>query len=94
MAILKIISQTLTAHRVKISSISPPWGRKRVCVKGICATFRTFANGQVSCPNMASILETAAHRAKIKALNFDPCGVEKLCEPFANDKVHAQIWQF
>ncbi len=45
---LACFSETAAAG-AKISSTSTPWGQ----TESICATSKTFANGQVSCPNMA-----------------------------------------
>ena len=54
----------IAAHRAKIiSTISNPWDRKRVC-----ATSGTFANSQVSCPNMDVFKSVRISETK---LNFD-----------------------
>ncbi len=71
------------ARRVKISSISTPWGRKEIYVLllELWPIFKFHAQiWQVS--KLVRISETAAHRAKTTFGTF------------ASGQVHAQIWQF
>ena len=70
------ISQT-AARRSKISSVTAPWGRKR-----LCATSESLANCQVSCPNIAILkispyLVNCCPYSKNK-LNFDPLGRKRV----------------
>ena len=89
------ISETAArTRRAKISSISHPWGGKRVY-----ATSGPLANGHVLCPNMAilKISEIAARRAKISSIST-PWGGKRvyvqLLELWSIAKFHAHLWLF
>ncbi len=72
-----------------------------VCIASVCATSGTFANGQVSCSNMAifkvGISEIASRRAKISSI-WTPWGRTRVClqlrDLLSVAKFHAQILQF
>ena len=91
------ISET-AARRAKISSISTPWGRKRVYVQLLelwpMAKFHT----QIwQFWKLACISETAARRAKISSISAT-WGRKRLyvqlLELWQMAKFHAQKWQF
>ena len=87
------------AHRVKMGSISTPWGRK-----GVSATSGTLANGQVPCPNMAILiigpyLRNRCPEREYQLDQFQLYGGRKrvyvqLLELRPMAKFHAQMWQF